>query len=156
MKKEICLILSVLAFTLCFGQNNGQQENVQYDSILAKKLGADEYGMKEYVMIILNTGPAKINDRNERNRIIAAHMKNMDSLTKQGKMVFSGPFMQENDMQEVFILQVKTIDEAKKLTDNDPAVQSGIYSVEYHLWYGPAALQEMTPLNKALQKKKLS
>jgi len=64
--------------------------------------------------------------------------------------------MQGNDLQEVYILQVKSLDEAKKLIDTDPAVDAGIYSVEYHLWYGPAALQELAPLNKALQKKKLS
>jgi uncharacterized protein YciI len=156
MKKELGLIAFVFAATLCFGQNNMPAEAVQYDSSLARKLGADEYGMKEYVMVIFNTGPAKMNDRSERNKIMAAHMNTMDSWTKEGKLVSAGSFMQDNDMQEIFILKVKTIDEAKKLTDTDPAVNSGLYSVEYHLWYGPAALQEITPLNKALQKKKLS
>jgi uncharacterized protein YciI len=156
MKKELGLIASVFAATLCFGQTNLPTVNVEYDSTLAKKLGADEYGMKEYVMVILNTGTTQVKDRSERNKIISAHMKTIDNWTKDGKLLFAGPFMQENEMQEIFILQVKSIEEAKKLADTDPAVSSGLYSVEYHLWYGPAALQEITPLNKALQKKKLS
>jgi uncharacterized protein len=153
MKKTLGLITFVFAATLCFGQNNTPAETVRYDSTLARKLGADDYGMKEYVMVILNTGNATVDDR---SKIVAAHMKSVDEWTKEGKIVFAGPFMQDNDMQEVFIMQVKSIDEAKKLTDTDPAVTSGMYSVEFHLWYGPAALQEIAPLNKALQKKKLS
>lgn len=156
MKKELGLIAFVFATTLCFGQNTLPTVTVEYDSTLARKLGADDYGMKEYVMVILNTGTLQMNDMSERNKIISAHIKAIDTWTNDGKLVFAGPFMQDNDMQEIYILQVKTLDEAKKLTDTDPAVKSGLYSVEYHLWYGPAALQEISPLNKALQKKKLS
>jgi len=156
MKKKLGLIAFVFAATLCFGQSNIQTEPVKYDSVLAKKLGADDYGMKGYVMVILNAGPAKVTDRDKWNKTMAAHMKLMDTWTNEGKIMFAGPFMQENDMQEVFILQVKSVDEAKSLTDTDPAVAAGIFTVECHLWYGPAALQEITPLNKALQKKKLS
>jgi uncharacterized protein YciI len=156
MKKELVLTASLFAATLCFGQNTAQTGTVPYDSALAKKLGADEYGMKEYVMVILSTGQSKIGDQNEWNKTIAAHRKNIGDWTTEGKIVFAGPFMQDNDLQEVYILQVKSLDEAKKLIDTDPAVDAGIYSVEYHLWYGPAALQELAPLNKALQKKKLS
>ncbi len=156
MKKRLGLLTAVLATTLCFGQNNLPTVTITYDSALARKLGADDYGMKGYVMVILNTGSVQIKDREERNKIMESHLKTIDSWSKDGKLVFSGPFMQDNDMQEVFILQVKSIDEAKKLTETDPAVTSGMYTVEYHLWYGPAALQEIAPLNKALQKKKLS
>ena len=156
MKKKLSLIAAVFTATLCFGQTNLQTVNVEYDSTLAKKLGADEYGMKEYVMVILNTGTVQTKDMSERNKIISAHMKTIDNWTQEGKVVFTGPFMQENNLQEIYILEVKPIDEAKKLTETDPAVQSGMYTVEYHLWYGPAALQEISPLNKALQKKKFS
>ncbi len=156
MKKQLGLIAAIMATTLCFGQNATPAETTPYDSVLAKKLGADEYGMKGYVMVILNTGSANIKDADERNKIMEAHRRTLETWGQEGKLVFAGPFMQDNDMQEVFIMQVKTMDEAKKLADNDPAVQAGIYSVEYHLWYGPAALQEIAPLNKAIQKKKLS
>lgn len=33
----------------------------KYDADLAKKLGADPYGMKNYVFVILKTGPADAN-----------------------------------------------------------------------------------------------
>lgn len=34
-----------------------QQVNMVYDSLLVRKLVADEYGMKNYVLVILKTGP---------------------------------------------------------------------------------------------------
>ncbi|MBK9491896.1 MAG: hypothetical protein IPO07_26175 [Haliscomenobacter sp.] len=32
-------------------------ENTDYDSLLAQKLGSDDYGMKPYVMAFLKAGP---------------------------------------------------------------------------------------------------
>jgi len=81
MKKELVLTASLFAATLCFGQNTAQTGTVPYDSALAKKLGADEYGMKEYVMVILSTGQSKIGDR----------MNGIKPLRHTGKILATGP-----------------------------------------------------------------
>ena len=39
--------------------------NKEYDSVLAKKLNADPYGMKKYYLVLLKTGPANITDKAE-------------------------------------------------------------------------------------------
>lgn len=33
-------------------------QNPNYDAALARKLGADDYGMKRYILVILRTGPS--------------------------------------------------------------------------------------------------
>ena len=47
----------VLLFFLVSGISViAQTTNPNYDEALAKKLGADDYGMKKYVLVILKTG----------------------------------------------------------------------------------------------------
>ena len=50
MKQFLLLIFLFFAF-----KANGQ--NQLYDSVLAKKLGADNNGMKGYILVLLKTGP---------------------------------------------------------------------------------------------------
>lgn len=54
-----------------------------YDGELAKRLGADERGMKLYVFCILKTGPkdAEIKGK-EREDIFAGHFANIDNLAQ--------------------------------------------------------------------------
>jgi len=40
-----------------------QSTNSNYDKQLADSLGADDYGMKMYVLVILKPGSNKINDK---------------------------------------------------------------------------------------------
>ncbi|MCC2589473.1 YciI family protein [Chryseobacterium sp. MFBS3-17] len=113
-----------------------------YNQALADSLGADEYGMKTYVMVILKTGPSVITDKEELNRHFRGHMENIQRLAKEGKLIVAGPFATKNDLgyRGIFILDVKTAEEAERLINTDPAVQAGIFGYEILPWYGSAAL----------------
>jgi uncharacterized protein YciI len=60
---------------------------------------------------------------------------------EENKLIVAGP-MGKNDKtyRGIFILDVKTIDEAKDLVKTDPAVNAGLLAVEFYEWYGSAAL----------------
>jgi uncharacterized protein YciI len=55
--------------------------------------------------------------------------------------VVAGP-IGKNDKayRGIFILNVKTIEEARELTQTDPSVKAGIFEVELFPWFGSAAL----------------
>lgn len=146
MKKIILLLfLSSGAFA---------QDKPVYDSIFAKKVGADDYGMKKYVFCILKTGPANITDKAKKDSLFAGHMKNIERLADEGKLAVAGPFMKnDKNYRGIFIFNVATIEEAEKLTQTDPAVKAGIFVVELTQWYATAALMETPELHKKLQKK---
>ena len=59
------LILNISLFTTL----NDQNEKPNYNAALADSLGADEYGMKHYYLIILKTGTAKIEDKTIVNQL---------------------------------------------------------------------------------------
>lgn len=82
--KSIVLI-SVLMFLVL--SSNGQTSNPDYDSTLAKNLGADDYGMKKYVFVILKTGSNKTTDRAIIDSCFKGHLKNIGRLVEQDKLV---------------------------------------------------------------------
>ena len=127
-----------------------------YDARLATQLGADERGMKMYVLCILKTGPndAKITGR-ERDEIFAEHFANIGRLADAGKLAVAGPFEQnEKAWRGLYIFNVATIAEAEKLVVLDPGVKSGIFVPDLTLWYGSAAMMTVSETHKRLQRPK--
>ena len=121
----------------------GQTLNPKFDSVLAKKLMADDYGMKKYVFVILKTGPNKTTDKAFIDSCFAGHFKNMGRLVELEKLIVAGPFKKnQNEFRGLFILNVTTLEEAQQLLETDPAIHSGLLISESYLWYGSAALPE--------------
>src|SRR6478672_5233429 len=67
--------------------------NPNFDAALAKKLGADERGMRNYVLAILKSGPNydKIKG-DERSKIFLGHFANINRMAKDGTLLVAGPF----------------------------------------------------------------
>jgi uncharacterized protein YciI len=158
MKK--LFFLTVISFVLAgaaidtFAQNTVKSPDT-YDAEAAKRTGADEYGMHGYIFAILREGKAKRPEAKELEKLQAGHLKNIMRLGDEGKLVLAGPFMDDGDMRGIFIFNVKTVEEAKKLVETDPLVAGGFLELEFHPWYGSAALMDVVTQHKKLQKKKI-
>ncbi len=137
MKKKYLLFLAILYGTLLMGQT----PDLQYDKNLADSLGADEYGMKSYIFVILKSGTYNPTDQHLRDSLFAGHMDNISRLARLNKLVVAGP-MEKNDhnYRGIFILNVKTPEEARELLDSDPTIKNHIFEAELYEWYGSAAL----------------
>jgi uncharacterized protein YciI len=152
MTRLFTAVLLIIMTVNCFSQS----KNPQYDAKLAHKLGADEYGMKVYVMAFLRSGPNRLKDSAARAELQKAHLKNIARLVDEGKLIIAGPFMDDQPIMGIFIFNVATVEEAKKLTETDPAIKAGSLVMELHPWYGSAALMETVAIHKKLQKKSIS
>ena len=152
--KQVFLFAALLMCTTLFAQKEKMDKPV-YDSVLAKKLGADKYGMKKYVIAFLKTGKTQITDTAKLEQIQMAHLKNIMKLADEGKMVLAGPFLDNTSLEGIFIFNVSTVEEAKKLTETDPAIQAGVLEMELHPWYGSAAVMEVVRIHNTIQKKNI-
>lgn len=125
-----------------------------YDPELAKKLGADERGMKTYVLCILKTGPKDAEIKGEeRNKIFAGHFANIGRLADEGKLAVAGPFgKNDKSYRGLYLFNVPTIEEAERLVVLDPAVKAGVFVPEMTLWYASAALMVVSDTHKRIEK----
>ena len=141
----ICLTIFTIGFTQ------------KYDVRLAKKLGADEYGMKSYVLVILKTGTNTTTDKQTLDSLFRGHMDNIQRLSAQGKLIIAGPMRKNpNNYRGIFILDVKTQDEAHQLLSTDPTIREKIFDVELYDWYGSAALPTYLPAHTKIEKKSIN
>jgi len=143
----------LFAFALLIALQTSAQNESAYDASLAKKLGADEYGMKQYILVILTTGSATITDKSTLDSLFAGHMRNMGLLAEQQKLVMAGPLGKNNlAYRGIFILNTSKIEDAKAMVSTDPAVKADIFNAEYLEWYGSASLMLNNELHKKIQK----
>tara|TARA_R110002153_G_scaffold190217_3_gene342995 strand:+ start:17865 stop:18353 length:489 start_codon:yes stop_codon:yes gene_type:complete len=160
--KIFTLLMTTLLFiptlnTFASEDQNKSPTNPNYNAALAKKLGADAYGMKPYVLVILKTGlnDKKITDEKERSKLFRGHFANMSRLTKESKLVLAGPLMEDKPKRGLLIFNVKTIEEAETLVKTDPAVKAGVFDYEMTKYYGSAALMQIAEIHNSLQLEKI-
>ena len=152
--KYLFLIFSFFVFVQLTA---AQTVNPDYDSTLAKKLGADDYGMKSYVFAILKTGTNTTTDKAFIDSCFSGHMANIVRLVNEGKLIVAGPIgKNDNAYRGIFIFNVSSIEEARKLVETDPAVNSGLLDADLYNWYGSAALPEYLEASQKIGKYKIN
>lgn len=129
---------------------NAQQTS--YNKQLADSLKADGYGMKTYVMAFLKRGPNRNQDSATAVQLQKAHMENIQRMANDGKLIVAGPFLDKGDVRGIYIFDVTTLEEARKLTETDPAIKAGRLEMELHLWYGSAALMLVNNIHNQIAK----
>ena len=133
-------LFTIISLIILSSFINAQSKN--FDQKLADSVGADQYGMKPYYLVILKKGKTEITDKAKKSDLMKGHMDNINKLAKDGKLIVAGPMLEknQNDYSGIFILDAKTKEEAENLVLTDPSVKAGIFDVELYKWYGSAAL----------------
>lgn len=126
-----------------------------FDSVKAVEYGADDYGMKSYVMAFLKKGPNRDLDPAEADKLQRAHLDNIGKMAEDGKLVLAGPFFDDGDLRGIYIFDVESIEEAEQLTQTDPAIQAGSLVMELKQWYGSAALLEVGKVHPTIARKEI-
>lgn len=155
MKKIILLLAFTIVFSLNAQGNDTPTPKDTFNEKLAKEMGADDYGMRKYVMAFLKKGPNRPIDKDKAAKLQAAHMENIGRLAKEGKLALAGPFLDNGELRGIYIFNVESIEEAKALTETDPAIKVGSLVMELHPWYGSAALGFVNKYHEKLAKKKI-
>ena len=67
-------------------------------------------------------------------------MANMIRLAEMKKLVVAGPFGDNGQLRGIFVFKVASIDEARALSETDPAVQAGRLAIDIHPWLVPEGI----------------
>ena len=90
--------------------------------------------MKTYYMVFLNKGAKRDQDSVTAAQIQKDHLAHLTQMANEGKMVIAGPFLDDGNTRGICIYNVATLEEAKKLAEEDPAVKAGRLMVEVRPW----------------------
>lgn len=145
----------LLAFMLIagFAVANAQQPKAEFDPELANELGADDYGMKSYVLVILKTGSQVIEDKTIRDSLFAGHMQNISRLADEGKLIVAGPlFANDNHYRGIFILDTDSVELANEWVQSDPVIRGKVLDADFYKWYGAAALRTYLEVQEKITK----
>jgi uncharacterized protein YciI len=153
MRKLLVTVSICLPFGYALAQAQLSPPPQAFDAELAKSVGADEYGMRWYVLAVLKTGPTPMPAGKERDEMFKGHFANINRLASEGKLALAGPFDGVNGWRGLFIFAVSDIEEAKRLTATDPVIRSGEMVAEYHKYYGSAALMLVNDGHNKVAKK---
>ncbi|MCC5934431.1 MAG: hypothetical protein JJU35_09270 [Balneolales bacterium] len=158
MMKSFRFALLLLALLLFFGGCASEAENPapdsdsaeiagRFDAALAEELGADAYGMRLYVMAFLKAGPNQQMPAEEAAALQRGHMAHIRSLSEAGELILAGPFVGGGDVRGIFLFETDSVERARELTAQDPAVAAGRLEMELHQWYGSAALLQVPEIH---------
>ncbi len=124
-----------------------------YNRALADSLGADERGMKMYVLVILKTGPRPDVSQPVRDSLMKGHFGFINRMSDKGLLVMAGPLdKNERQYRGIYVFNVPPVEQAKAMAKEDPSIQAGYFDVELFGFYGSAALPMHVPIHNTIQK----
>ncbi len=129
---------------------------IEITSASAHDFGADDYGMKKYVMAFLKAGPNRDHTPEEAQSLQMEHLKNIQRMADEGTLALAGPFLDGGDLRGIYIFNVETIEEARALTNTDPAIKAGSLIMELKEWYGSAGLLAINDIHKIISQKSIA
>lgn len=131
-----------------------QSVNPQYDSTLAARLGANDFGLKKYFFVLLRTGPAPAPEKRVSDSLFAGHFANMGRMVAAHKLVVAGPIVRDDrQVRGIFIIDAADRAQLDSLLAGDPAIAAKLLTPDVYEWYGSAALPEYLPASDKVWKR---
>lgn len=96
-----------------------------------------QFDLETYQFGLLRRGPnSGKGTKEEADRIQAGHMANIQKMAETGKLVAAGPMGDDGDLRGIFLFKA-SLDEAKALAAEDPAIKAGSLRMDIFTWWGP-------------------
>ena len=134
-------LAAILVFSVSCIEKVDTPGQVELDSAIVEDAPTE---MAEYFIVFMRRGSNWTAEMTpEIEKVLEGHFANIKKLTDEGKLALAGPFFgQTGDsaLAGLFIFRVDSIEEAIRLTEQDPGVKSGRFTFEAVAWYGPKNL----------------
>ncbi len=99
-----------------------------------------QFDLETYQLGFLRKGPTSgTGTKEEAEKIQAGHMANIGKMAEAGKLIAAGPMMDDGDLRGIFLFKA-SMDEARALAAEDPAIKAGRLRMEIFTWMGPKGI----------------
>ena len=99
-------------------------------------------GIDHYYIVFLRPDPGrKALAKEDRDRIQAAHMANIQKMADDGVLVAAGPMEDRpTTISGIFVFRTGSLAEAQRIASQDPTVVERRNTVDAHSWWGPKGI----------------
>ena len=113
---------------------------------------------RDYVFVLLKTGPATGLSPDAQREAFAGHFSNMERLADEGELLIAGPYMPPKpaDHRGLFVIDETTIDAGMAHAATDPTTKAGIFVLEGRLFTTDAPLTDLPRLEKEDEARRLA
>lgn len=137
MTKRVFFCLFILALFMAVTDATaviGQQPDVK------PQAKPPQFDLETYQLGLLRKGPNHgTGTKEEAEKIQAGHMANIGKMAEMGKLVAAGPMGDNGDIRGIFLFKA-SLDEAKALAAEDPAIKAGRLQMDIFAWFGPKGI----------------
>ena len=106
-----------------------------------QKAKPPQFDLEPYQLGLLRKGPnSGTGTKEEAEKIQAGHMANIGKMAQAGKLIAAGPMMDDGDLRGIFLFKAASLDEAKALAAEDPAIKAGRLKLDLFTWMGPKGI----------------
>lgn len=134
MKKILIAVVALLFTSSAFAQEKDSAD-VQKPETFEMQQGDTTYVMQKYFIVFLKSGPKRSQNEEEAMEIQKKHLDHLQKMAKMGKTSITGPFGDDGEIRGIVVYNTATMEEARKLAEQDPAVKAGRLVVEVHPWW---------------------
>jgi uncharacterized protein YciI len=100
-----------------------------------------QFDLDTYQFAMLKRGPKWTPESTpETQQIQAGHMANIRKMARLGKLMAAGPMEGNGDLRGLFIFKAASIEEARALAMEDPAIKAGRLTIEFLTWMAPKGI----------------
>ena len=115
-------------------------------ALLGLSAFAQQYEMDRYVVGMLKKGPKWSGAKTpESAKLQEGHMANIKRMADTGKLIVAGPFTGNNQNYRGIFIFKATLEEAKQMAEEDPAIKAGQLELELYPWYAAKGLSVAPP-----------
>jgi uncharacterized protein YciI len=133
--KKILLTIICSVLTLSVMAQDVDTTDAQQPETFTMQEGDTTYVMQKYFMVFLKSGPKRSQTKKEAAEIQKKHLAYLEKMAQMGKTSITGPFGDDGDIRGIVVYNTATMEEAKRLAEQDPAVRAGRLVVEVHPWW---------------------
>ncbi len=132
--KTLLVLAIILPLTLAAQKKVSKNKSAVRTEEPGKLTKQEKFEPISLFFVMLTKGAERNQDSLTAAKIQEGHMANITKLSKSGKLLLAGPFMEDVNWRGIFILKCDTQEEAEALVKTDPAVAAGRLSYEIHPW----------------------
>ncbi len=137
VKGFVMLVLMLMLLPLAFAQTNSSALSSQQTTQNNAAQAMPVFDNEPYLFALLSRGTTWTAEKTpETTRIQEGHMANIRRMAETGKLVAAGPIGDDGNLRGIFVFRGATLDEAKQLSGEDPAIKSGRLKIEIYEWWG--------------------